>query len=101
MVDQDPLRTLHATHLRRREDFGRVAANTVPVRHDLYIANSAEEAAARIEPFVNGRSRTYLKWVWAVGDVGATAMRDERIGKSTEALSHGFCSTRRRASRTG
>lgn len=61
-VSHAELRRLFGTHDTERRDLGRARAEVVPVRRDLYVAGSPAEAAARIEPFVNGRTRTYLEW---------------------------------------
>jgi alkanesulfonate monooxygenase SsuD/methylene tetrahydromethanopterin reductase-like flavin-dependent oxidoreductase (luciferase family) len=61
-VTHAELHRLFAVHDTERLALGRGPAATVPVRRDLYIADSPAEAAARIEPFVNGRTRTYIEW---------------------------------------
>lgn len=61
-VSHDELRRLYGIHTEARQTAGRGSATQVPIRRDLYIAGSSVEAAERIEPFVNGRTRTYLEW---------------------------------------
>jgi alkanesulfonate monooxygenase SsuD/methylene tetrahydromethanopterin reductase-like flavin-dependent oxidoreductase (luciferase family) len=69
-VDHAQLRVLQQEYRTKREQLGRGAPPSVPIRRDLYIADSAEAAADRIDPFVSGRSRTYLKW--GMGKEGAS-----------------------------
>lgn len=85
-VDHATLRELHDLYLATRRELGRPDPTTVPIRRDLYLADSVEEAAARIEPFVNGRSRTYLKW--GMGNEGAVAeaMQQESQQEDTASL---------------
>ena len=61
-VSHTELRRLFGIHEAERRALGRGASTVVPVRRDLYVAGSAPEAAARVEPFVSGRTRTYLEW---------------------------------------
>lgn len=61
-VSHAELRRLYRIHADARLAAGRGTAAQVPIRRDLYLAGSAAEAAERIEPYVNGRTRTYLEW---------------------------------------
>lgn len=61
-ISHAELRRLYRLYHDVRLELGRGEATTIPIRRDMYIAGSVEEAAERIEPFVNGRARTYLEW---------------------------------------
>ncbi|TFV93764.1 LLM class flavin-dependent oxidoreductase [Blastococcus sp. CT_GayMR20] len=69
-VDHAQLRVLQTEYRRKRDQLGRGAPSSVPIRRDMYIAETPSAAAARIEPFVSGRSRTYL--TWGMGKEGAS-----------------------------
>jgi alkanesulfonate monooxygenase SsuD/methylene tetrahydromethanopterin reductase-like flavin-dependent oxidoreductase (luciferase family) len=69
------LRELSALHRVERERLGHPPSTAVPVRREVYLADTVAEAATRVGPHVGRRHATYAKW----GLEHATVRAEERL----------------------
>jgi alkanesulfonate monooxygenase SsuD/methylene tetrahydromethanopterin reductase-like flavin-dependent oxidoreductase (luciferase family) len=71
------LREMSALYHAERSALGRPAPTQVPIRREVYLAATAEEAADAVGPYAVGRSKTYMKWGMKGETGGQTAMNTE------------------------
>jgi alkanesulfonate monooxygenase SsuD/methylene tetrahydromethanopterin reductase-like flavin-dependent oxidoreductase (luciferase family) len=73
------LRDLAAIYHGARHDAGFGPATTFPLRREVYLAQSVEEAVRRVKPFAADRVRTYLDW-----GLGRTLAADSSFGSAED-----------------
>lgn len=73
----DELRRMAALHAEERAAAGRPPAVAMPVRREMFIANTVGQAQAQAAPFAVARTKTYLEWGLRGELGGRSAMHGE------------------------
>jgi alkanesulfonate monooxygenase SsuD/methylene tetrahydromethanopterin reductase-like flavin-dependent oxidoreductase (luciferase family) len=79
-LDHDELRRMYAEYRAARDDAGLGLPTAMPVRREVYLADTMQAARASAGPLALRRTSTYLDWGLATEMGGSTAMHSETVG---------------------
>lgn len=72
------LRSLFNRYAQERSQLGLEPARVVPIRREVFVGDTVEQATAEAAQYALGRTRTYLEWGLGGEAAGTAAMRDEQ-----------------------